>query len=196
MIDYIKGSIIELSPTNLCLECSGIGYNILISLQTYDRLNGKSDAQVFIHHYLREDEEQFYGFADRDERELFRMLISVSGVGLATARMMLSSLTCNEIRTAIISDDVNKIKSVKGIGLKTAQRLTLELRDKVSKGEGSYSPSVLPGLVDNSVVNEATSALVMLGFTKPNVSKVLSVLVKENPNYSLEDLIRISLKRL
>lgn len=194
MIDYIKGKVVSLTPTNLCLECSGFGFNILISLQTYDRLNGQSDAVVFIHHYLREDDEQFYGFADRDERELFRLLISVSGIGLATARMMLSSLTCDEIRNAIISEDVNRIKSVKGVGIKTAQRLTLELKDKIVKGEGSVSPIALSS--QNTFADEAVSALVMLGFTKQNVTKAVNNILKENPNSSLEDIIRLGLKIL
>lgn len=194
MIDYIKGQVVTLTPTNLCLECHGIGFNILISLQTYDRLNGKSDAVVFIHHYLREDDELFYGFADRDERELFRLLISVSGIGLATARMMLSSLTCDEIRNAILSEDVNRIKSVKGVGVKTAQRLTLELKDKIVKGEGSVSP--LPLTSQNSFADEAVSALVMLGFTKQNVTKAVNNILKENPKASLEEIIRLGLKIL
>ena len=117
MIDYIKGKIIELTPTDLVLECYGIGYKILISLQTYEALNGKSDSTVYIHHYLREDEELYYGFATKDEREMFRLLIGVSGVGAATSRMMLSSLTTDEIRNAIIGEDLNKIKSIKGIGI-------------------------------------------------------------------------------
>lgn len=194
MIDYIKGSVVSLTPTNLCLECNGIGFNILISLQTFDRLNGQSDAVVYIHHYLREDEELFYGFADRDERELFRLLISVSGIGLATARMMLSSLTCDEIRNAILSDDVNRIKSVKGVGVKTAQRLTLELKDKIVKGEGSVSPIALSS--QNTFADEAVSALVMLGFTKQNVTKAVNSILKENPSASLEDIIRLGLKVL
>lgn len=194
MIDYIKGSVVSLTPTNLCLECNGIGFNILISLQTFDRLNGQSDAVVYIHHYLREDEELFYGFADRDERELFRLLISVSGIGLATARMMLSSLTCDEIRNAILSEDVNRIKSVKGVGVKTAQRLTLELKDKIVKGEGSVSPIALSS--QNTFADEAVSALVMLGFTKQNVTKAVNSILKESPNASLEDIIRLGLKIL
>ena len=121
MIDYIKGKTIELTPTDMVLECYGIGYKILISLQTYEALNGKSDTTVFIHHYLREDEELYYGFATKDEREMFRLLISVSGVGASTARMMLSSLTTDETRNAIIGEDLNKIKGIKGIGSKTAQ---------------------------------------------------------------------------
>ena len=137
MIDYIKGQIIELTPAELILECGGIGYSILISLQTYEALQLQTQAVAYIHHYIREDEELFFGFATKDERELFRLLIGVSGIGVASARMMLSSLTSDEIRQAILSENIARIKSVKGIGLKSAQRLVLELKDKIVKGAGT-----------------------------------------------------------
>ena len=195
MIDYIKGNITELNPTEVILECNGIGYRILISLQTYEGLNGKSDAKVYIHHYMREDEELYYGFATKDERELFRLLIGVSGIGASTSRMMLSSLTSDEIRNSIIAEDLNKIKSIKGIGTKSAQRLILELKDKVVKGGGSDNP-VLFSPSSNPAADEATTALVMLGFTKTNVSKAVSAVLKEKPSASLEELIKLALKRL
>lgn len=195
MIDYIKGNITELTPTEVILECCGIGYRILISLQTYEGLNGKSDAKVYIHHYIREDEELYYGFFTKDERELFRLLIGVSGIGASTARMMLSSLTAEEIRNAILAEDLNKIKSIKGIGTKSAQRLILELKDKVSKGEGAES-NVLFSPSSNPAADEATTALVMLGFTKANVNKAVSSVIKEKPGASLEEIIKLSLKRL
>ena len=194
MIDYIKGKIIELTPTDMVLECYGIGYKILISLQTFEILNGKDDSTVFIHHYLREDEELYYGFATKDERHLFRLLISVSGIGAATARMMLSSMSSDEITNAIQTENINKIKSIKGIGLKSAQRLIIELKDKVGKISGE-TPT-LPGLASNTAMEEATTALVMLGFAKPNVNKVLSAIVKEKPDMSLEEMIKIALKKL
>ena len=195
MIDYIKGKTIELTPTDMVLECYGIGYKILISLQTYEALNGKSDTTVFIHHYLREDEELYYGFATKDEREMFRLLISVSGVGASTARMMLSSLTTDETRNAIVGEDLNKIKGIKGIGSKTAQRIILELKDKVTKGGGNESTALFP-TASNPAVDEATTALVMLGFTKPNVNKAVSAVLKESPSASLEEIIKLALKRL
>ena len=195
MIDYIKGTIEELSPTETTIENNGIGYKILISLQTYEGLNGIKDAKVFIHHYLREDEELYYGFATKDERELFRLLISVSGVGAATARMMLSSLTSDEIRNAILAEDINKIKSIKGIGLKSAQRLILELKDKVVKGAGSENTTLF-STGSNPAVEEAVTALVMLGFTKANVNKVVTAVLKDSPGASLEEIIKQSLKRL
>jgi len=195
MIDYIKGQITELSPTEVIIETYGIGYRILISLQTYEGLNGKKDATVYIHHYLREDEELYYGFATKDERELFRLLIGVSGIGASTARMMLSSLTADEIRNAIIAEDINKIKSIKGIGLKSAQRLILELKDKVVKGAGADN-NVLFSSTSNAATEEAVTALVMLGFTKANVTKAVTAVLKENPGASLEEIIKQSLKRL
>ena len=195
MIDYIKGQIIELTPTELILENAGIGYSILISLQTYEAFQQKTQAVAYIHHYIREDEELYYGFATKDERELFRLLISVSGIGVASARMMLSSLTSEEIRQAILSENVNRIRSVKGIGLKSAQRLVLELKDKVVKGEGSES-SALFKTENSALVEEATTALVMLGFTKANIGKVLPGILKDNPTARVEDIIKAALKRL
>ena len=195
MIDYIKGNLVEITPTDLVLECYGIGYKILISLQTYEALNGRSETTVYIHHYLREDEELYYGFASKDERELFRLLIGVSGIGASTARMMLSSLTSEEIRNAIIAEDINKIKSIKGIGLKSAQRLILELKDKVVKGAGADSPALF-ATSTNGAADEAVTALVMLGFTKANVNKAVTAVLKESSSASLEEIIKLSLKRL
>ena len=195
MIDYIKGQIVELTPTELVLDNHGIGYSILISLQTYEVFQGKTETVAYIHHYIREDEELYFGFATKDERELFRLLISVSGIGVASARMMLSTLTSEEIRQAILSEDVNKIKSVKGIGLKSAQRLVLELKDKVVKGEGSAETSLFKA-DSNALVEEATTALVMLGFSKANIAKVMPALLKDNPIAKVEDIIKAALKRL
>ena len=195
MIDYIKGQIIELTPTELILECGGIGYSILISLQTYEKMQLQTQTVAYIHHYLREDEELYYGFATKDERELFRLLIGVSGIGAGSARMMLSSLTSDEIRQAILSENITKIKSVKGIGLKTAQRLVLELKDKIVKGAGTDSGTIFQPST-NALVDEATTALVMLGFTKANINKVMPAILKENPTARVEDLIKAALKKL
>ena len=195
MIDYIKGQIVELTPTELVLDNQGIGYSILISLQTYEAFQTKTEAVAYIHHYIREDEELFFGFATKDERELFRLLISVSVIGVASARMMLSTLTSEEIRQAILAEDINKIKSVKGIGLKSAQRLVLELKDKVVKGEGSAEAALFKTDA-NALVEEATTALVMLGFSKANISKVMPAILKDNPGAKVEDIIKAALKRL
>jgi len=195
MIDYIKGQIVELTPTELILECGGIGYSILISLQTYEVFQQKTQVVAYIHHYLREEEELFYGFATKDERELFRLLIGVSGIGVNSARMMLSSLTSDEIRSAILAEDINKIKSVKGIGLKSAQRLVLELKDKIVKGAGSDTGTIFK-VENNALVDEATTALVMLGFSKAAIAKVMPAILKANPQARVEDLIKAALKRL
>lgn len=195
MIEYIKGTLEDLTPTDAVVECHGIGYRILISLQTFSQLENRKEVTVYIHHYLREDEELFYGFGTKDERELFRLLIGVSGIGAATARMMLSSLTSDEIRNAIIAEDINRIKSIKGIGLKSAQRLILELKDKVVKGAGNDSPAIF-SQIDNSIIQEATTALVLLGFTKASVNKVVSAVLKEKPEATLEMIIKLALKRL
>ena len=196
MIDYIKGTLVELSPTGLILENNAIGYSILISLQTYQALEGKKDATIYIFHYLREDTEEFYGFATKDERELFELLISVSGIGVASARMMLSSMSAEEIRQAIISEDVARIKSIKGIGVKSAQRLILELKDKVVRGEGSEATELFGGQARSEVAEEATRALVMLGFTKQAVSKAVQAIMKANPNAKVEQIIKSALQML
>ena len=158
-------------------------------------LQEKKDAKVFIFHYLREDTEEYYGFASKDERELFELLISVSGIGVASARMMLSSLTDEEIRNAIIGEDVNKIKSVKGVGVKVAQRIILDLKDKIVKGAG-VSPALIGNNTSNAVVEEATTALIMLGFNKQSINKVVPAIVKNNPSIKVEDLIKEALKKL
>ena len=195
MIDYIKGTVAALSPTEIILDNHGIGFRILISLQTYQVLEGKQEATLY--HYLREreDMELFYGFATRDERELFELLIGVSGVGVNSARMMLSSLSAEEIRTAILSEDISRIKSVKGIGLKTAQRMVLELKDKVIKGGGAALEELFGG-ARNERVEEATQALIMLGFNKQAVGKAIQTVLKANPNAKVEQLIKSSLQIL
>ena len=164
MFEYIKGQIAEITPTNVVVDCGGLGFNILISLQTYDKLKSESEGKLFIYHHLREDDEQLYGFATKDERELFKLLISVNGVGVGSARMMLSSLSDEELRNAIIGEDVHKIKSIKGIGVKTAQRIILDLKDKIVKGGGVDTSNINIG-TDTKIIEEATFALLSLGFT-------------------------------
>ena len=195
MIDYIKGIIVELSPAELILENNGIGYSILISLQTFQALQDKKEAKVYIFHYLREDAELFYGFATKDERELFELLISVSGIGVNSARMMLSSLSAEEIRQAILSEDIARIKSVKGIGVKSAQRLVLELKDKIVKGEGADSTELFGGN-RSEIVEEASRALVMLGFAKHAVNKAIQAVLKANPNAKVEQIIKSALQMM
>lgn len=196
MYDYIKGVIVELNPTQTVIECGGIGFNIQISLQTYEALQGKKSTTIFLYHYIREDDEQFYGFATKNERELFKLLISVSGVGVNTARMMLSSLNDEEIRLAIISEDVHRIKSVKGLGIKSAQRIILELKDKIIKGAGTDSSVNIPVSNNSEIIEEATTALIMLGFSKTSINKVMPGILKNNPDAKVEDIIKAALQRL
>jgi holliday junction DNA helicase RuvA len=193
MIDYIKGTVTQLNPASVTIEAGGIGYFISISLSTYSKLEGKTDLKILIHEVIREDTHQLFGFADIVEREIFRNLISVSGVGASTARMMLSSLSPDEIEKAIISSDVNLLKSVKGIGLKTAQRIIVDLKDKIGKQSGSGE---IFAFADNTRRDEALSALVMLGFAKGAVSKVLEKIVREEKNLTVEEIIKRALKNL
>lgn len=197
MIDYISGKIAELTPTRVVLDNSGIGYAIEISLQTYAALESQKEAKVYIYHHIQSssDVELFYGFSSKDERSIFELLISVSGVGVNTARVILSSFSADELREAILSENVAAIKSVKGIGLKTAQRMVLELKDKISKGEGGVSEVLLVS-DRNAVAEEATAALQMLGFSKPNISKAIQKIVSSNPNIKVEELIKQALQML
>jgi len=193
MIDYIKGTITQITPAFIIIEAGSIGYFINISLTTYSKLEGKSELKMLVHEVIREDAHQLYGFAEKEEREIFRHLISVSGVGASTARMMLSSLTPAEIEKAIIVSDVDLLKSVKGIGLKTAQRIIVDLRDKIGKQAGSGE---IFAFADNTRRDEALSALVMLGFAKGAVSKVLDKIVREEKDLTVEEMIKKALKNL
>ena len=197
MIDYISGKIAELTPTRVVLDNSGIGYAIEISLQTYAALESQKEAKVYIYHHIQSssDVEMFYGFSSKDERSIFELLISVSGVGVNTARVILSSFSADELREAILSENVAAIKSVKGIGLKTAQRMVLELKDKISKGEGGVSEVLLVS-DRNAVAEEAAAALQMLGFSKLNISKAIQKIVSSNPNIKVEELIKQALQIL
>ena len=193
MIDYIKGTITQITPTFLTIETEGVGYFVNISLTTFSKLEGKNEHKLLVHEVIREDSHQLFGFADKEEREIFRLLISVSGVGAATARMMLSSLNPAEIEKAIIGSEVNILKSVKGIGLKTAQRIIVDLKDKLGKQAGTGE---IFAFSDNTKREEALSALVMLGFAKSAVSKVLDKILMEEKNLTVEDLIKRALKNL
>jgi Holliday junction DNA helicase RuvA len=193
MIDYIKGTITTITPTYLTLETAGIGYLINISVTTFSRLEGKKEFKILVHEVIREDSHQLFGFAESEERDIFRLLISVTGVGANTARMMLSSLNAGEIEKAILGSDVNILKSVKGIGIKTAQRIIVDLKDKLGKHAGSGE---IFAFADNTRREEALSALVMLGFAKSAVTKVLDKIVREEPNLTVEDMIKRALKNL
>jgi len=197
MIDYISGKLATLTPTMAVIDNQGIGYAVEISLQTYDALNGKSTATIYIQRQVnqRDGTEADYGFATQEERNLFRQITSVSGMGAASARMVLSSLSPEELRNAILSEDVNRLKSVKGIGLKTAQRLVLELKDKVSKGDAVATDQLFRS-DSSAAAEEASTALQMLGFSKPNIQKVLQAILKQNPSAGVEELIKSALQRL
>ena len=197
MIDYISGKLATLTPTMAVIDNQGIGYAIEISLQTYDAFNGKSTVTAYIQRQVnpRDGSEVDYGFATQDERELFRQITSVSGMGAASARMVLSSLSAEELRNIILSEDVNRLKSVKGIGLKTAQRMVLELKDKVFKGE-SASSDVLFRTDSGAAAEEASTALQMLGFNKANIQKAIQAILKADPGASVEQIIKAALQRL
>jgi Holliday junction DNA helicase RuvA len=193
MIDYIKGSITQLTPTFLTIETGGIGYFVNVSLSSFSKLEGRHECKLLIQEVIREDSHQLYGFADSEEREIFRHLISVSGVGANTARMMLSSLTSLEIETAILGSDVSVLKGVKGIGLKTAQRIIIDLKDKL--GKHAVTGEIF-AFADNTRREEALSALVMLGFAKSAVSKILDKIVKDEKDLTVEDMIKRALKNM
>ena len=193
MIEYIDGKVSGLTPTYVVLEAGGIGYFVNISLTTYSQIEGKEGINILIHEVIREDTHQLYGFAASHEREIFRLLISVSGVGANTARMMLSSTEPSGIERAILESDVNMLKGIKGIGAKTAQRIIVDLKDKVGK---SATDGEIFAVADNTIRDEAFTALVMLGFPKNAVGKTLDKLTKEEKNPVVEQLIKKALKIL
>jgi Holliday junction DNA helicase RuvA len=193
MYDYIKGKLAYKGPTHVVVDAGGVGYHIVISLNTFERIKNQEECKLFISFQVREDSHTLYGFFEEGERRLFEHLISVSGIGPSTARMILSSITPSEIQTAIIQADIKLIQRIKGIGPKTAQRMVLELQDKLKK-EG---PDTLIHMPKNQTVfDEALSALVMLGFTKNKVEKLLQSIYAENSSISVEQLIKDALKKL
>jgi Holliday junction DNA helicase RuvA len=193
MINYLKGTITELNPASVTIEIGGIGYFLNISVNTFTKLDGLTEYKILVHEVIREDSHQLFGFADNAEREMFRHLISVSGIGANTARMMLSSLTSSEIEKAIVESNVNLLKGVKGIGLKTAQRIIVDLKDKTGK---LTATGEIFTVEDNTIRSEALSALIMLGFARSAVSKVLDKIIREDKNLTVEDLIKRALKNL
>lgn len=197
MIDFVTGKLCEISPTRVVVDNNGIGYAMEISLQTYDLLKEKKEAVVYVLSQVnqREGTSIDYGFANKEERELFKLITSVSGIGASSARMILSSLSAGELREAILSENVNTLKSIKGIGLKSAQRMILELKDKIVKGEGA-SNDLLFASQNNEILEEASSALMMLGFNKANIQKAIQSIIKANPNASVEQIIKSALKML
>lgn len=194
MYEYITGRLEEITPTDAIVEACGIGYDLVISLSTFSKLQSAlgQTVKLYTYHQVREDDESLFGFADRGERSVFTQLISVSGVGAGSARMILSAMTADEVKEAILTGDVNRFKAVKGIGLKTAQRIIIDLKDKIGKGGGEFSFETAPA--SSPVREEAFGALTMLGFAKPAIEKTLDKLLKEKPDYTVEELIKRALK--
>lgn len=194
MINHINGKLVEKAPTHAIIEAGGVGYFINISLLTYSKLKDNEVCMLYTHLSIKEDAHTLYGFAEKTEREIFRKLISVNGVGATTARIMLSSLNSQEITIAIVSGDVDTLKSIKGIGTKSAQRIIVDLKDKLGKVEG-LEENILT-FNNNTNKDEALSALLALGFTKNIVEKVLIKVLKAQPDLDVEGLIKAALKNL
>jgi Holliday junction DNA helicase RuvA len=193
MYEYISGKLTEITPAYAVVENNGIGYIINISLSTYSKINGTENCQLYLHHVIREDAQLFFGFSTRQERELFRQLISVSGVGPNTARMMLSSLSAEEIQRAIMGANILLLKGIKGIGQKTAERIIVDLRDKIAKIGGQEE--IFKG-AHNTMRDEALSALLMLGFPRNVSEKALDKLLSEKAGMTAEELVKQALKQL
>ena len=200
MIEYVRGEIVELTPASVVIDCNGVGYIASISLNTYAAIQGKKEYRIYIYEAIREDAHLLFGFANKQEREVFLLLISVSGIGGNTARMILSALTPAELISVISTENANLLKSVKGIGLKTAQRIIVDLKDKIKTGGASTTAagaigSLLPA-ASNQVQEEAIAALTMLGFAQAPSQKVVLSILKEDPSAHVEQVIKLALKRL
>jgi len=197
MIEYLRGEIAELTPATAIIDCAGVGYETSITLNTYTAIQGKKEAKLFIYEIIREDTHQLFGFSNKQERELFLLLISVSGIGGNTARTILSAFTISELCDVIYSGDERTLKSVKGIGLKTAQRIIVELKDKIlSIATGLPTASPAASSIDKETVAEAVSALSMLGFPAAAANKVVQSIAKEQSEATVEQLIKLALKQL
>lgn len=200
MIEYLRGELAELTPAAAVIDCNGVGYLTSISLNTYSAIQGKKSCKLYIYEAIREDTYQLYGFADRQERELFLLLISVSGIGGNTARMILSALSPAELVNVISTENANLLKTVKGIGLKTAQRIIVDLKDKIKTG--SIAPNMAGGNIpvmsaaSTQVQEEAVAALTMLGFAQNASLKVVADILKEDASAPVEQVIKMALKRL
>ena len=193
MISHIQGRLIEKNPTDVVIDCNGVGYSINISMHTFSEIPDSENIKLFTHLIVREDAHILYGFTSVAEREIFRLLISVSGVGASIARTMLSSLAPEQIVDAIATNDLRTIQSAKGIGAKTSQRLVLDLKDKILK---VYGLSSISSGSSNTNKNEALSALETLGFPRKQAEKVCDSIVNENPQASVESIIKLALKKL
>ncbi len=193
MIDHLNGRMVEKHPTHLVVECAGVGYFVNISLNTFAKLPDAESIRIYTHLQVKEDSHTLFGFADKMEREIFRLLISVSGIGSSTARTMLSSMSPEQVRDAIASGDVGLIQSIKGIGAKTAQRVILDLKDKILK---IYNLEEVSSDSNNTNREEALSALEVLGFVRKQSEKAVDKVLKSDPSLSAEDIIKQALKNL
>ncbi len=201
MIDYVRGAVAELTPTTVTIECAGVGYLCNISVNTYSALQGKTEGKLYVYEAIREDAWVLFGFATQDERNLFLLLISVSGVGGNTARTMLSSFSVAELATVIMEGNERMLKTVKGLGTKTAQRVIVELKDKVSTlalggGTSSLTANDDVATLNKEVYNEAVDAMRALGFPPAPVSKVVRAIMKEDPSLPVEKVIKQALKMM
>ena len=193
MITHLNGKLVEKNPSYLIIEAGGVGYFVNISLQTYSKLGNEENCKIFTYLSVKEDSHTLYGFAESQERELFKQLISVSGVGTNTARMMLSSMTSSELVSSIASSNITSITSIKGIGAKTAQRIVLDLKDKILKAGNNTDNN--SAMMNNTIKNEALSALVVLGFDKKMAEKVINQITHAEPQITdVQELIKKSLK--
>ena len=193
MIAHIEGKLVEKNPTDVVIDCNGVGYQLHISLHTFSQIPDQENVRLYTHLQIREDAHTLYGFTTKTERELFRLLISVSGIGASIARTMLSSLSPDQIKDGIASGDVSLIQSIKGIGAKTAQRAIIELKDKILKIYGLDELSISQS---NTNKDEALSALEVLGFNRKQSEKAIEKIISNNPDASVEVLIKEALKNL
>lgn len=192
MFEFLEGKFEEITPSYVVVNCSSVGYKVEISLTTYTDLKDKSSGRLFVHQIVREDAQLLFGFSSKKERTVFRALISVNGIGATTARMMLSSLNSDELIRAVVKEDVGAIKAVKGIGIKTAQRVIIDLKDTFSK----FEVADVWVQSNNKNKEEALLALQTLGFNKVLIEKALDKILKEKSDYGVEELIRLALKIL
>lgn len=193
MITHLEGRLVEKNPTDVVIDCNGVGYFVNISLHTFSQIPDRENLRLYTHLQVREDSHTLYGFSSKAEREIFKLLISVSGIGANTARTMLSSLTPEQVKEGIAGGDVALIQSVKGIGAKTAQRVIIDLKDKVLKVYGIDELSLIP---NNTNKDEALSALEVLGFNKKQSEKVIDKILKAQPDALVEQIIKEALKNL
>ena len=199
MIEYVKGELTELTPALATIEAAGVGYGLNISLNTYSAIQGKKEAKLYVYESIREDAHVLYGFVNKKEREMFELLISVSGVGPNTARMMLSSMSVAELCSAISTGNERVVKGIKGIGKMTAQRIIVDLRDKiVALGIADEIPAggTIAAPVNNAVRDEAVAALTMLGFSPAPAQKVVVAILQEQPDAPVEQVVKLALKQI